>query len=371
MSESASRTEKPTPRKLREARREGRIAKTPEVGGWVGLLAGSFLLPQTFSATNRVAKDLLSQIPATVSDPDAGKALALFGTGLRTMVLALAPFLLTLLVAGVFSAWAQGGIHLAPKRLRPKLSHFNPVHALKRMFGPQGVWELVKALLKSVVAGYLVWQAARQLTVLLLSGGGIPFSAALSGTASAAISLLRVVALTALLLSLADYAIAWRRTRKHLLMTRREVLDEHRSSEGDPQVKAALRARAQALAKNRMMLEVATADVVLVNPTHVAVALSYEPTRGAPRVVAKGRGVLAARIRELATENRVPLVEDVPLARALHAACDIGQEIPADFYLAVARVLAFVMSLRARGSAAGSHRATALRTPLSRAGALP
>jgi flagellar biosynthetic protein FlhB len=334
------------------------------VGGWVGLLAASFVLPHTISATTTAAEQMLSGIPATVSDPDPGKALALFSAGLRMMTVALAPFMLTLLVAGVASAAAQGGIHVSAKRLRPKLERFNPLHALKRMFGPQGVWELVKALVKSVIAGYLVWQAARKLTVVLLGHGGMPLGAALSGVAGAALSLLRVVAVV---LGLADYAIAWRRTRKQLLMTKREVMDEHRSSEGDPHVKASMRARAQALAKNRMMQDVATADVVIVNPTHVAVALRYESTRGAPRVVAKGRGAIAARIRELATENRVPMVEDVSLARALHAACDLGQEIPADFYTAVARVLAFVMSLRARGSAAGHHRVSALpRPPLRR-----
>jgi flagellar biosynthetic protein FlhB len=111
-----------------------------------------------------------------------------------------------------------------------------------------------------------------------------------------------------------------------------------------------------AMSRNRQMADVPLADVVLINPTHVAVALSYDPQKGAPRVVAKGQGPIAAKIRDLATENRVPLVQDVPLARALHAGCEVGQEIPADFFGAVAKVLAFVMSLKSRGSAAGLHR---------------
>ncbi|HUW78781.1 MAG TPA: EscU/YscU/HrcU family type III secretion system export apparatus switch protein [Candidatus Nanopelagicaceae bacterium] len=363
MSDKSGKSEKPTARKLRDARREGQIAKSPEVGGWGGLLAASFVLPHLFSATKTAVQDLLGQVPATVSDPDPQKALALLATGLRTMAFALAPFLLTLLVSGVAATASQGGIRLSAKRMRPKLERFNLLESVKRMFGPHSTWELAKALSKSVVAGYLVWQAGRKLTTSLLGHGSMQLTSALADTAGSALLMLRIVAMVALIFGLADYFVAWRRIRKQLMMTRREVIDEHRTSEGDPHVKAAMRSRAQALARNRMMQDVKTADVVIVNPTHVAVALRYDPTRGAPRVIAKGKGVVAGRIRELATENRIPMVEDVPLARALHAACDLGQEIPEDFYTAVARVLAFVMSLRAKGSAAGSHRVTTVRRP--------
>jgi flagellar biosynthetic protein FlhB len=154
----------------------------------------------------------------------------------------------------------------------------------------------------------------------------------------------------------ADYFVVRRRTNKQLRMTKEEVKQENKNTEGDPLVKAQIRSRQMAMARNRQMADVPTADVVLVNPTHVAVALRYEPTKGAPRVVAKGQGPVATKIRELAAEHRVPMVQDVPLARALHGGCEVGAEIPAEFYGAVAKVLAFVMSLKARGSAAGLHR---------------
>ena len=140
-------------------------------------------------------------------------------------------------------------------------------------------------------------------------------------------------------------------------MSKKEVLDEHKQSEGDPQLKGAIRSKQIAMSRNRMIAEVGNADVVLVNPTHVAVALRYEPGTGAPRVIAKGQGHVASRIRAVAAEKRVPMVEDVPLARALHAAWALGQEIPGHLYVAVAKVLAFVMALRRRGAAAGTHRA--------------
>jgi flagellar biosynthetic protein FlhB len=139
-------------------------------------------------------------------------------------------------------------------------------------------------------------------------------------------------------------------------MTKHQVKEEHKQTEGDPQLRGAIRSRQLAMSRNRMMADLVEADVVVVNPTHVAVALRYDPAKGAPRVVAKGAGTLAARIREVAAEHRIALVQDVPLARALHAGCELGQEVPPDLYSAVARVLAFVMALKSRGSAAGLHR---------------
>jgi flagellar biosynthetic protein FlhB len=147
-----------------------------------------------------------------------------------------------------------------------------------------------------------------------------------------------------------------KRTNKQLRMTKDEVKRENKNTEGDPHLKGQIRSKQLAMARNRQMADVPTADVVLVNPTHVAVALRYDPEKGAPRVVAKGQGVIAAKIRELATENRIPMVQDVALARALEKGVEVGMEIPADFYGAVAKVLAFVMSLKVRGAAAGVHR---------------
>ena len=136
-------------------------------------------------------------------------------------------------------------------------------------------------------------------------------------------------------------------------MTKHEVKQENKQSEGDPLIKSAIRSRQLAAARSRMMVDVQTADVVLVNPTHVAVALKYDPEGGAPRVVAKGAGAIAAKIRERAEEARVPLVRDVPLARALHASCKVGQEIPIELFAAVAQVLAFVIGRRTQGARGG------------------
>jgi flagellar biosynthetic protein FlhB len=183
----------------------------------------------------------------------------------------------------------------------------------------------------------------------------MPIDTVLNTVHGTAISLVRRVTLAALILAAADYAVARRRTDKQMRMTKQEVKDEHKQSEGDPLVKSAIRSRQLAMARSRMMADVGTADVLLVNPTHIAVALRYEPDKGAPRVVARGAGAIAARIRELAEEAQVPTVQDVPLARALYRSCEVGQEIPRELFAAVAQVLAFVISRRMRGQYGGAH----------------
>jgi flagellar biosynthesis protein FlhB len=187
---------------------------------------------------------------------------------------------------------------------------------------------------------------------------------ALHVAASAATGLMRDVALAGLVAAGADYAVARRRTGKQVRMSKKEIRDEHKQSEGDPMVRSAIRSRQLAAARNRMMAEVPQADVVLLNPTHIAVALRYDPAKGTPRVVAKGAGLVATRIRELAEASRVALVEDIPLARALHSGCEVGQEIPPQLYQAVAQVLAFVLSMRAAGVPAGRHRTPRNGEPL-------
>ena len=150
-------------------------------------------------------------------------------------------------------------------------------------------------------------------------------------------------------MAVADYAMQRRRVGKQTRMTKEEVKQEHKNTEGDPLVKSAIRSRQLAAARNRMMADVAEADVVLVNPTHVAVALRYDAEKGAPKVVARGAGEIARKIREKADESEVPMVRDVPLARALYSSCQVGQEIPQELYAAVAQVLAFVISRRDAG----------------------
>jgi flagellar biosynthetic protein FlhB len=257
------------------------------------------------------------------------------------------------MVIGVCAALAQGGFYVATKSVRPKLSKLNPLPGFKRLFGMQTVWEGAKMLVKSLIVGFICYQAIRAMVPLI--GGFVPADTTLALGADRVKGLVRTVGVTGLLMAGADYAFQRRKIGKQVRMTKYEVKQESKQTEGDPLIKGAIRSRQMAAARNRMMADVPKADVVLVNPTHVAVALVYDPMAGAPKVVAKGAGAIAAKIRAKAEEAGVPLVRDVPLARALHGGCKVGQEIPVELFAAVAQVLAFVISRRTQGHKGGSH----------------
>jgi flagellar biosynthetic protein FlhB len=353
---AGEKTEKATPRKLKKARRDGQVGHTPEVGSWLSVLAASFVLPKVAGSLMDGSRTTFVQIGSIIHTPDTGQALALTRQALISGVLATAPLAVLVLLTSVASAAAQGGIWVAPKLLAPKMSRLNPLSGLKRMFGPQGVWQLLKSLAKLVVLSAVTYYSVRELIPTLMAAGSLPLASVLDTTIKAALRLVRLGAGAGLLMAFVDVAVVRKRNNKQLKMTKQEVKEEMKSSDGDPLLRGALRSRALAISRNRMMADVPTADVVIVNPTHVAVALRYDPARGAPRVVAKGGDHVAARIRELADKSRVPMVADIALARTLFQTCEIGQEIPADLYQGVATVLAFVMRLKRRGSAAGIHR---------------
>ena len=353
MSAGEERTEKPTPKRVRENRKEGKVARTQELGAWSSLLVVAVMLSWLVRHGTDSVRELMLRSLALVEDPEPSKVLALLHDGAVLALLVSLALGSGVMLVAVAAAASQGGLYLATKSLKPKWSKLNPLQGAKRMFGPQALWEGGKLLLKCSVVGLLVWRAVRDLMPLL--GGLVPLDVGLRLAASGATSLMRDVAATGLVAAAADYVFQRRRTGKQTRMTKKEVRDEHKMSEGDPLVKSAIRSRQLAAARNRMMADVPEADVVLVNPVHVAVALRYEPARGTPRVVAKGAGAIAARIRSVADNHQVPMVEDVPLARALYASCEVGQEIPSELYHAVAQVLAFVLSRKAKGVAAGRH----------------
>ena len=353
---SGEKTEKPTAQRKKQARREGTIARTPELGAWAAIMAASFVVPMGLKTALTRAKALLEQLPGVIARPDTHDALRLLKEGAMGAAAAMAPIVLTIMVVGLVSAAAQGGVYPAVKLLAPKFSRLNPASGLKRMLGPQGVWEGIKALLKTAVLGAVLYTVIKGVAQSLTMSGTLSLSTIVATVTNGAVTIIRAAAVAGLALAALDYVMIKRRTGKKLRMSKQEIKEEFKKSEGDPHVKGQIRARQLAASRNRMMSDVPKADVIVVNPTHVAVALRYDPAKGAPRVVAKGSGTIAAKIREKATEHRVPMVQDVPLARALYAGCDLGQEIPSQFYGAVARVLAFIMGLKARGSAAGLHR---------------
>jgi flagellar biosynthetic protein FlhB len=349
------KTEKPTPQRLKKARKEGQIPRTQELGTWLGVAAASVLLPMLVGNAFEAVQKLFVQIGSVASNPEPTALSALMGQALIAFMTALLPMALGMMVVGTAAA-AQGGVTFATKSMKPTLKKLNPFPGIKKMFGMQGLWETTKALIKTAALGTVVIVTSDRAQALVSSAGALPLSAVAATFTDSAILMFRVVAVTGLIIAVADYVVVRMKTMKQLKMSKYEVTQEHKQSEGDPHMKAHRRGIQMSMSRNRMMSDAAAADVLLVNPTHVAVALKYDPAKGAPRVVAKGAGEVASKLRAIAQENRVPMVQDIPLARALHASCDLGQEVPAQLFTAVARVLAFVMHMGARGVKGGFHR---------------
>ncbi|MBZ2196873.1 EscU/YscU/HrcU family type III secretion system export apparatus switch protein [Occultella gossypii] len=343
------RSEKATDKRMKEVRGDGSLAKSQDLSAWLGAGAGALVLPWTLTLGAEAARDQMGAVERIIAAPDPAVAVAALSEGLGTVLPTLVPVLGATIIAAVAGAVGQGGIHR--KKFKVSAQSLDPVAGLKRTFGPQALWNGVKAALKTAVVAVVLVGAVQSLMPVLLSSGGLSLSALLGAAGGGVTSLLRAAVAAGLVLAALDVFIIIRRNRKKTRMTKREVKDENKQSDGDPLIKGAIRSRQLATSRNRMIAAIADADVVLVNPTHVAVALRYEPGRSAPRVVAKGSGHVATRIREQAAADGVPLVADVPLARALHAACRLGEEIPVELYDSVAAILAFVMALKRRGSA--------------------
>jgi flagellar biosynthetic protein FlhB len=354
------KTEAPTAKKKKQSRKEGQVPRTQELGGWLTLLALGTTLDMTVGRELRKLMTLMAQCLTATQHASPARALELFGQGMKHAMFVLVGLGCAVMLIGVLSAVAQGGFYIATKPIQPKLSKLNPVPGAKRMFGTQALWEGCKALVKSAVVAFICYTAIR--AVVPLIGGLVPTETTLDIAHDRIMGLLRTVAVVGLLMAGADYAFQRRKVGKQVRMTKHEVKQESKQSEGDPLIKSAIRSRQLAAARNRMMVDVPTADVVLVNPTHIAVALKYDPARGAPKVVAKGAGAIATKIREQAEAARVPLVRDVPLARALHSSCKVGQEIPIELFAAVAQVLAFVIGRRTQGTRGGSYASPRLTT---------
>jgi flagellar biosynthetic protein FlhB len=351
--DSGERSEKATQQRMKENREKGKTTRSQDLAAWLGIGAAALMLPGVLVAAERAGRAQLEAVRGIIAEPDPAAAVSALGTGLASLSGSLLPLFVVVLVVVVATAALQGGIMFKKFKLDP--ASLNLVTGVQRTFGLQALWQGLKALLKVAVIGLVLWFVIASLMPLLLESGALPLASLLDSGASGAASLIRASVIAGLVLAAIDVLVVMRRNRKHTRMTRKEVTDENKRTDGDPLIKSQRRARQMAMSRNRMIAAIADADVVVVNPTHVAVALRYEPGKSAPKLVAKGAGNIATRIREEATDKGVPMIRDIPLARSLHEVCEIGDEIPADTYNEVARVLAFVMTLKARGQASGVH----------------
>jgi len=349
--DDSQKTEEPTPKKIEKARGKGQVAMSQEVKSWLILLAASLALyvmaPPIMNDIRRTGRHLLESAHAIPLDPASLHHLLI--DILIEVGLVLAPLALLLMVIAVAASMGQAGLLLAWPKIKPQASKISLIKGFKNRFSVRQLVEFLKGITKlSVVAVVAVG-----LAVPMFDGIGLAARTDLASSLRRlhAIALWLVVGTVVVMTVIAvlDYIYQKYSYIKQLKMTKQEIKDEYKQAEGDPQIKAQIRRIRAQRARQRMMAAVPAADVVITNPTHFAVALQYKMEEmAAPKVVAKGLDTLALRIRQVAEENDVPVVENPPLARALYAAVDLDEEIPPEHFKAVAEVIGYVMRLRGK-----------------------
>jgi flagellar biosynthesis protein FlhB len=343
--EAGEKTEKATPKKREDARKKGTVAKSMDVNGSVVMLAGLGTLvatgPVVFDRLQATMHDGL-QLAATPDVVSADGLGALFG-GLGTVLaLAVGPVAAAAVLAGFIASVWQVRWKPSAQIIKPDPKKLNPLQGAKSIFGKRALFETAKSLVKVAVVGAVVaWALLPNLTEL---GAlvGLPPAALFAELVDQILVMALKAGAAYLVIAAADYAYQRWETEKNLKMTKEEVKQEFKNMEQSAELKGAIKRRQREAARARMMADVPDADVVVTNPTHYAVALKYTAERPAPVVVAKGRDLIAFRIRDVAAAHGVAVVPDPPLARSLHASVEVGQVIPEELYQAVAQLLAYV-----------------------------
>ncbi len=344
------RTEPATPKRRKQAREEGKVARSQEITSAFVLLFGMSSLAVAGPFILRRLSDLVQRLLSQSGqiDINSGVMMGYFNDGIPYVISIVAPVAGCIILIGLLTNFAQVGFVLSWKPLAPKLSAISPVNGFSRLFSKRSTMELFKSITKIVLIGLIAYMTLRK---------EIPFLASMMGSeplpifgyaASVALKLGLRIGLAILCLALIDYGFQRWDLEKSIRMSHKEVEEETRQSEGDPHVKARIRAAQREAARNRMMQEVKNADVVVTNPTRLAIAIKYnKDSMQAPKVIAKGARLVAQKIRELARENNVPIVEDPPLARLLFKV-EIDDEIPMTLFQTVAEMLAQIYRLKER-----------------------
>ena len=344
----SDRTEDPTQKRLDDALERGDVVKSQEVSTWF-IIAGGALVLTAFSGP--MSGGLTVTLRGLVANShqirlDGQSLLAIIGRIEREVLAAVAFPLAVLVIAAIAGNMIQHRLVWSTEQLKPKLSKISPLAGLKRLFSSQALANFVKGLIKLAVIGIvmtmLLWPQRNRLDGLVQTDilGSLVF------TRSLALDVLGAVVAILFIVAAADYLFQYRQWLERQRMSIREIKDEYKQTEGDPMIKGKIRQLRQARMRKRMMADVPKASVVITNPTHYAIALKYERGMEAPICVAKGLDAVALRIREVAGKHSIPVVENPPLARALHAAVEIDEEVPAEHYKAVAEIISYVMKLR-------------------------
>ena len=335
------KTQQPTERRRQRAREEGQVPRSRELAGMFSF--GGVLIALMFMGGFFVQQLLTITRTGFIIDSTTSPVERLTQLGTRTLLMLLPMFLLSLLL-GIAGNLVQGGFVWKP--LKFDLNSLNPAEGVKRIFSRHALMEMLKGLIKFSVGGVLIYLLMKRLLPSLFKIIFMDTSGVGAFLASSLLYTLKVVFLCFFVVSFLDYINQRWRHERSLMMSREEIKEEYKETEGNPRIKSRIRSIQREMARKRMMQEVPKATVVITNPTHLAVALKYDrKQKSAPTVVAKGAGFVAERIKEIAAKAGVPMVEDKPLARALYR-LELNTEIPEELYRAVARILAYIYRLR-------------------------
>ncbi len=351
------KTEEPTAKKKADTRKEGKVPKSKELSNAVDLIALFLILRFWIGTMGSRLKGIFENIYGKFSDYTLlwGGNInikdydVLFKGVFVDMLILLLPFFVIGIIIAVLINMLQFSFKISTKPLQPKFSKLNPLSGFKRIFSVDKLVELLKSIVKIIIIGYVVYSTIKDDWRYLFQFYSMPFNQALSVIYSVIINTGLRISFVYLIVAFLDLIYQRRKFNKDIKMTKQEVKDEYKNAEGDPQIKGKIRSKMREASQRRMMQDVPKADVVITNPTHYAVAIRYDPTEApAPVVLAKGADYIAQKIKEIAKENNVEIVENKPLARMLYANVDIGQEVPPELYQAVAEVLAMVYKLQGR-----------------------
>ena len=349
------RTEPATPKKRKEARDEGRVGKSMDMNTAIALMAGLIIVraagPYMMQGMSEVLRESLSSLHNYEISMNRTQIL-LTTYGFKVLLICL-PMMIGVAAVGLASNIAQVGFKVSTKSIAPKFNRLNPLSGLQRLFSGRGFIEVAKSLAKVALVGCVVYSTFKAQMMQVPNLGGLPIQSTSSILAGVGWKVMYKACAAMLVIAVIDLFYQRWSYEKGLRMTKQEVKDEYKQSEGDPMIKSRVKGRQREIARRRMMGDILTADVVITNPTHIAVAIKYDPARmSAPTVVAKGQRLLAQRIREIAQKHGVPIVENKPIARLLYKVVEVGQQIPEELYQTVAEILAFVYKMsRGRNAA--------------------
>lgn len=346
MSEANSgqeRTEDATPKRRQQARRKGTVAKSQDLNSALMICAMVVALPPIMVGLGEAFRRSFIGSLQGVPDEVTPTTMLQFGwSQISAPMMAFLPLVAVIMGVGLVANFAQVGFVMSAEAIQPKFAKLNPIEGLKRMFSARATVEGLKALLMSLLFGYLAWTCVRGRWDELVGLAGVPAHVMLSTVGSLLHTILIRVGIAWLVLAAADYLFQRKQTEKQLRMTKQEVKQEMKEQEQSPELRMAMM-RQRRRTSRRMMQAVREADAIITNPTHFSVAIKYEPGKTyAPQIVAKGQDLIALRIREIAKEHGIPIVPNPPLARQLYKKCEVGDFVPRELFQAVAEVLAYV-----------------------------